>query len=117
MLPKKVVGRRRGEPLPSPMALATESEDENLEGSVEFKPFERVEKLHPGELLELAPRLAAHVDQRYPDWSDIVDAGGNICATNWASPRPFGARPADRRAAVGVMREDVPNPTLSEFRL
>ena len=66
-----------GEPLPSPMALATESEDENLEGSVEFKPFERVEKLHPGELLELAPRLAAHVDQRYPDWSDIVDAGGN----------------------------------------
>jgi hypothetical protein len=27
--------------------------------------------------LELAPRLAAHVTPRYPDWSDIVDAGGN----------------------------------------
>jgi replication initiation protein RepC len=27
--------------------------------------------------LQLAPRLAAHVTQRYPDWSDIVDAGGN----------------------------------------
>jgi replication initiation protein RepC len=66
-----------GDPPPSPAISGAEGKEEVLEGSVDFKPFERVEKLHPGELLELAPRLAAHVEQRYPDWSDIVDAGGN----------------------------------------
>jgi replication initiation protein RepC len=66
-----------GDP-PTSLALSgSEGKDEVLETSVNFKPFERVEKLHPGELLELAPRLAAHIDQRYPDWSDVVDAGGN----------------------------------------
>jgi replication initiation protein RepC len=70
-----------GDPPPSPIApgavSGAEGKGEDLKGSVDFKPFERVEKLHPGELLELAPRLAAHVTQRYPDWNDIVDAGGN----------------------------------------
>ncbi len=42
-----------------------------------FRPFERVEKLHPGELIELAPRLAEHVQQRFPDWHDVVDAAGS----------------------------------------
>jgi replication initiation protein RepC len=66
-----------GDPPPSPAVSGAERGDEVLAASVDFKPFERVEKLHPGELLELAPRLAAHVTQSYPDWSDIVDAGGN----------------------------------------
>ena len=57
--------------------LRSEGKGEDLKGSVDFKSFGRVEELHPGELLELAPRLAAHVNQRYPDWNDIVDAGGN----------------------------------------
>jgi replication initiation protein RepC len=65
------------DPPSSPTGSVPEGKDEVLEPSVDFKPFERVEKLHPGELLELAPRLAAHVTQSYPDWSDIVDAGGN----------------------------------------
>jgi replication initiation protein RepC len=47
-----------------------------LDSSLHFKPFERVEKLEPGELLELAPRLAAYIPQPYPDWTDIVDAAG-----------------------------------------
>jgi len=63
-------------PLPCPAALATETEDEVLQNSVAFKPFEQVEKIEPAELLELAPRLAAHVTARYPDWRDIVDAAG-----------------------------------------
>jgi len=40
------------------------------------QPFEQAEEIRPAELLELAPRLAAHVPQSYPDWRDIVDAAG-----------------------------------------
>jgi replication initiation protein RepC len=40
------------------------------------RPFEQAEEIRPAELLELAPRLAAHVPQSYPDWRDIVDAAG-----------------------------------------
>jgi replication initiation protein RepC len=36
--------------------------------------FESPAKVHPGELLQLAPRLADHVRQAYPDWADIVGA-------------------------------------------
>jgi len=36
--------------------------------------FESPAKVHPGELLQLAPRLADHVRQTYPDWADIVGA-------------------------------------------
>jgi replication initiation protein RepC len=64
------------EPVPSPAGLAAQHDDRDLEPSVDFKPFERVEKLHPGELLQLAPRLDAHVTARYPGWNDIVDAAG-----------------------------------------
>jgi hypothetical protein len=46
------------------------------EDSVTFRPFERVEKLHPQELLELAPRLACRIPLPFPDWHDIVDAAG-----------------------------------------
>jgi replication initiation protein RepC len=63
-------------PVPSPAGLAADDEDADLEPSVDFKPFEQVEKLHPGELLQLAPRLDAHVTARYPGWSDIVNAAG-----------------------------------------
>jgi replication initiation protein RepC len=66
----------RSTPPPCP---STTSEDV-LEESVTFKPYERVERLHPGELLELAPRLRDHTSQRYPSWHDIVDAaGGGLC--------------------------------------
>ena len=40
------------------------------------RPFDQAEEIRPAELLELAPRLAAHVTQSYPDWRDIVDAAG-----------------------------------------
>jgi len=33
-------------------------------------------KVYPAELLQLAPRLAEHVAQPYPDWPDIVNAAG-----------------------------------------
>jgi replication initiation protein RepC len=64
-------------PTPCPSERASEAD---LGAGVDFKPFERVEKLHPGELLELAPRLAAHVPQQYPDWGEIVDAAGAYLA-------------------------------------
>ena len=38
--------------------------------------FDAPAKVHPGELLQLAPRLAEHVAQDYPDWADIVNAAG-----------------------------------------
>jgi hypothetical protein len=39
--------------------------------------FESPAKVHPGELLQLAPRLADHVRQAYPDWADIVGAAAS----------------------------------------
>jgi replication initiation protein RepC len=39
--------------------------------------FEAPAKIHPGELLQLAPRLAGHVPQAFPDWRDIVNAAGD----------------------------------------
>jgi replication initiation protein RepC len=53
------------------------SSSEALEDSVTFRPFERVEQIHPGELLELAPRLAELIPGRFADWGDIVDAAGS----------------------------------------
>ena len=44
---------------------------------MKFRAFERVEKIHPGELLLLAPRLAHHIPQQYPEWADIVNAAGD----------------------------------------
>jgi replication initiation protein RepC len=43
---------------------------------LDMRPFERVERLHPSELVQLAPRLAAHIGQDFPTWTDIVDAAG-----------------------------------------
>jgi len=62
---------------PPPSPSIPEATAEDFEDSVAFRPFERVEKLHPGELIELAPRLAEHIQQRFPDWNDIVDAAGS----------------------------------------
>lgn len=45
-------------------------------GSINFQPYERIEKLHPSELIDLAPRLASHIASRFPDWWDVVDAAG-----------------------------------------
>lgn len=39
-------------------------------------PFAPVERIRPAELLDLAPRLAAHVLPTHPDWRDLVDAAG-----------------------------------------
>ncbi|MBV8329039.1 MAG: hypothetical protein JOZ61_01075 [Verrucomicrobia bacterium] len=64
-----------GKPDPQPLA-PKEPEGEDLEESVPFRAFERVEKLHPQELVELAPRLACHIPLPFPDWHDIVDAAG-----------------------------------------
>lgn len=61
------------EPIPPPSALQP---DDPIEDSV-TRPFERVEQLHPAELIELAPRLAAYIPQQYPGWADIVDAAGS----------------------------------------
>jgi replication initiation protein RepC len=69
-------GSRGGEVEPIPFPVVSHA-NEVAEVPSSSQPFGQVETIHPGELLELAPRLAAHVDQRYPDWSDIVDAGGN----------------------------------------
>ncbi len=44
--------------------------------TVTLQTFERVESIRPAELLQLAPRLADHVRQTAPDWTDIVDAAG-----------------------------------------
>jgi replication initiation protein RepC len=67
---------REAREAPKPLPRVSVPEDV-LEASLDFKPFETVEKLHPGELLELAPRLAAHIPQNFPDWNDIVDAAGS----------------------------------------
>src|SRR3984885_11652257 len=96
---------RSGEakPAPSPTALAADDKGEDLEPSLKFKPFERIEKLHPGELLELAPRLAAHVTARYPDWSDIVDAAGTYLRDELGVSQALwgdSCRPAGRQIAA-----------------
>ena len=41
------------------------------------RDFERPVKVHPGELLQLAPRLADYVAQTYPDWKDIVNGAAD----------------------------------------
>ena len=41
------------------------------------RDFESPAKVHPGELLQLAPRLAEHVSQSLPGWGDIVDAAAD----------------------------------------
>lgn len=69
-------GSSRAERLEPKTPVPERRAGEVLRESVEFKPYERVERLHPGELLELAPRLAEHVTQQFPDWSDVVDAAG-----------------------------------------
>jgi replication initiation protein RepC len=60
----------------APQSQASGNGADDFEPSIVFKPYERIEQLHPGELLELAPRLAEHINQRFPSWADIVDAAG-----------------------------------------
>jgi replication initiation protein RepC len=66
----------RGESVPETPKPAFETNDD-LDEAVKFRAFERVEKIHPGELLLLAPRLAHHIPQQYPEWADIVNAAGD----------------------------------------
>lgn len=40
------------------------------------REFENAAKVHPRELLQLAPRLADYAPQPFPDWADIVNAAG-----------------------------------------
>ena len=63
----------RAEPTPCPTVPAS---DDDLEHSVTFRPFQSIEKLHVGELLSLAPRLADYLPQQFPDWGDIVAVAG-----------------------------------------
>jgi replication initiation protein RepC len=39
--------------------------------------FDPPARVHPRELLQLAPRLADHVPQSFPDWLDIMNAAGD----------------------------------------
>jgi len=71
------------EPIPTPSSLiaaavspASAPANKVVAVCPASRPFDLAEKIHPAELLELAPRLAAHVTQSYPDWRDIVDAAG-----------------------------------------
>ena len=41
------------------------------------RDFDNPAKVHPGELLPLAPRLADYVEQTYPDWKDIVNGAAD----------------------------------------
>lgn len=81
----------RAEAAPPTLQASDPLQDEDLGESVEFRPFGSVEKVRPGELLELAPRLAAHTPQLYPDWRDIVDAaGGGLRTELGVSPSLWG---------------------------
>jgi replication initiation protein RepC len=64
---------RRGEADPTPSPTASTS-SEVFDEAATFPAFERIETLHPAELLQLAPRLAAYVPQNFPTPRDIIDA-------------------------------------------
>ena len=65
----------RGEIAPEASEIGTQGQ--NATGQKEaISDFEAPAKVHPGELLQLAPRLADHVPQAFPDWADIVNAAG-----------------------------------------
>jgi replication initiation protein RepC len=65
----------RGKIVPEASEMGTQGQ--NTTGQKETpSDFEAPAKVHPGELLQLAPRLADHVPQAFPDWADIVNAAG-----------------------------------------
>ena len=66
----------RGEIAPEASEIGTQSEG-NTAGTGAARAFEAPAKVEPGELLQLAPRLADHVAQPYPEWRDIVNAAGD----------------------------------------
>jgi replication initiation protein RepC len=67
----------RAEPTPYPSdSEPTDHEAEIYAEGIKFKPFGRIEQLHEGELVRLAPRLAAYLPHEFPDWRDIIDAAG-----------------------------------------
>jgi len=67
----------RGEAAPETHEAGGEAGKEGGE-IITARDFESPAKVHPGELLELAPRLAEHVAQSYPDWADIVTAADGL---------------------------------------
>jgi replication initiation protein RepC len=46
-------------------------------------------KVNPGELMELAPRLAEHIHRDYPSWPDVVDAAGGMLRTELGVSQPL----------------------------
>jgi len=68
---------RASRPVPNPLPSEALPEDD-IEDGIKFAAFQRIEQLHIGELLLLAPRLAEHLPQRYPDWRDAIDVAGNV---------------------------------------
>ena len=65
----------RGEIASEAPQIVAKGEDDASE-KLEPQGFDAPAKVHPGELLQLAPRLADHVPQAFPDWADIVNAAG-----------------------------------------
>lgn len=70
-------------------ASTSVSEAEVDTDPVSFKPFEKIEKLDPGALTELAPRLADHVGHDHPDWAEIVDAAGGTLRVELGVSQPL----------------------------
>ena len=66
----------RGEDSPQSQQPLAEIEAEPVKETPPPIP-EPPAKVQPAELLQLAPRLADHVAQPYPEWRDIVDAAGD----------------------------------------
>ena len=65
----------RGEIAPEASEIGTQGQRTKVQKEP-VSDFDAPAKVHPGELLQLAPRLAEHVAQDYPDWADIVNAAG-----------------------------------------
>ena len=90
----------RGEDSPQSQQPLAEIEAEPVKETPPPIP-EPPAKVQPAELLQLAPRLADHVAQPYPEWRDIVDAAGDGLASISAFRRACGARPASRSDGKG----------------
>lgn len=59
----------------APQAPKLDAQEQRAKAQKEpLSEFAAPAKVHPGELLQLAPRLAEHVPQAFPDWADIVSA-------------------------------------------
>ncbi len=65
----------RGEIAPKPPQPVFQEPNAKAEKEA-LNGFDAPAKVHPGELLQLAPRLADHVPGTFAEWPDIVNAAG-----------------------------------------